>query len=123
MSRLQVSFRLPAAYRRDDEAGVFVGICPMLNVISQGETREEAARALSSAITLFLVNCAKRGIMDEAMGQLGLVPDWHPSADPSAGEIRVGELPADYSDRTVIEVPFWLIAKEQSESSRSSWPS
>lgn len=124
MAQLQMSFHLPAAYRLDDDTGMFVGFCPTLKIASQGATRTEAALALRSAITLFLTHCSKRGILDYALTKLGLVHSDHPTADRAAGEIKVGDLPANYSDQSVIEIPLMLIAADQAaRDGRESWPS
>lgn len=47
----------------DSEAGVYVASCPELHLVSQGETEEEAERAIQSAINLFIITCYEHDIL------------------------------------------------------------
>jgi predicted RNase H-like HicB family nuclease len=47
--------------RHDADADVFVGFCPRFKVYSQGETKEEAREAVTSAICLRLSTAFEHG--------------------------------------------------------------
>ena len=51
---LQGIIKLILAFRHDQEANVFVGFCPNLNIFSQGSTQKESEESLRSAVCLFL---------------------------------------------------------------------
>jgi len=113
-SNMFVSFKLPTAYRYDDDAGVHVGCCLPLYILSQGETRADAQRALRSAVLLFLRHMWKRKIFDDLMADMGFVPADHPDADPAGGEIYIGDMPPNFTEAGVMDVPMELIMQESS---------
>jgi hypothetical protein len=49
----------------------FVSHCPLLDVYSQGDTKEMALQHLSEAIELFLVTCHEMGTLHQMMGECG----------------------------------------------------
>ena len=48
--------------------------CPVLDIHSQGETEERAKKNLAEAISLFLISCFERGILDEVLKKCGFKP-------------------------------------------------
>ena len=118
MPHIQVEFRLQAAFRYDETAKAHIGVCPTLCIASQGETREEAARALLGAITMFIQNCAKRHVLDKVFSTLNLTPEKHMDADVSGAEIRVSQPPVGYTDTSVFNVPLCLVARDFNQRSR-----
>ena len=48
--------------------------CPVLDVFSQGTTREDARKNLEEALQLFLTSCIERGTLDEVLKDCGFVP-------------------------------------------------
>ena len=73
VASLEVRCVLPAVIRKH-EHGVFVASCPVLDVVSQGDTEQEAKRNLSEAVCLFLVSCFERGTLDEVLRHAGFTP-------------------------------------------------
>lgn len=63
--------KVAIAVRRDEDADVFVGFCPRFQVYSQGETKEEAVEAVTSAISLRLVTAFEHGRMETVLRQAG----------------------------------------------------
>lgn len=105
MSKMQINFRLPAAYRIDDRTGMHVAYCPMLDVCSQGETEEESVHALRSALVLFLTHHFKHQTIDTVLSEYGFVPAGHPDANPDLGAISISEIPDSYERADWIDVP------------------
>lgn len=71
MSRIDITFRLPATYELDEVTGLTVAHCPALDVYSQGETYVDATRALSSAIRMFLTISYKNGSFGRVLERHG----------------------------------------------------
>lgn len=71
---IQVAFHinLPATVRK--KKNWFVSYCPILDVCSQGETKEKALKNLSEALRLFLVSCYERGTLDTVLRECGFEP-------------------------------------------------
>lgn len=63
--------RVRIGVRRDEEAGVFVGFSPRFQVYSQGETKEDALEAVTSAIGLRLATAYEHGRIDKVLRQAG----------------------------------------------------
>jgi predicted RNase H-like HicB family nuclease len=59
-----------------------VAFCPVLDIYSQGDTREEAKEALIETIQLFLESCFERGVLDEVLKDCGFQPVKIPSEVP-----------------------------------------
>ncbi|HVX93663.1 MAG TPA: type II toxin-antitoxin system HicB family antitoxin [Polyangia bacterium] len=74
LDRIEVTYRLPALFKRDAATGLFVSWCPPLGIFSQGTTAKEAKRALNSAVTLYIQTCQKRGILDRQLKLRGAQP-------------------------------------------------
>jgi predicted RNase H-like HicB family nuclease len=70
--RIAMEFKVPARIRKKGKW--FVSSCPLLDVHSQGHTRDEAERNLVDALTSFLISCYERGTLDEVLREAGFVP-------------------------------------------------
>ena len=64
---LEVS--LPMTIKK--KANYFVSSCPVLDVWSQGETKEKAIENLREALQLFLLDCFERGTLDKVLKESG----------------------------------------------------
>lgn len=118
--KFSVDYKLKAAIRFDDTAGVHVAWCPMLDIFSQGNDEAEARRALTSALTMYLKHCFRRGILETVLTQRGFeVSDKPPSKNEDTGDsgeyISVRPLPNasvpawDLGNMFAIDVPLELI--------------
>jgi predicted RNase H-like HicB family nuclease len=87
MDRIEIMYRLSAFFRKDDDTGAFVSCCPALEIFSQGKTEEDAKRALTSAVTLYIKHCHKRGIFERVLSQRG-------GQIINSGELPSNELPS-----------------------------
>lgn len=72
MVSTRIEFNLAIATRKDEEAGVYVGFCPLLKLYSQGRTEAEAEEAAVSAATLFIGTCYERDILHSVLRERGL---------------------------------------------------
>jgi predicted RNase H-like HicB family nuclease len=57
--------------RHDEDANVFVGYCPRFKVYSQGETKEDAREAVTSAIGLRLATAFEHGRIVKVLRDAG----------------------------------------------------
>ncbi len=67
-----MEFELPAKIRKKGKW--FISSCPLLDVHSQGHTRDEAERNLVDALASFLISCYERGTLDAVLRDSGVVP-------------------------------------------------
>lgn len=59
---------------KDDQAEVYVGHVPALNLYSQGRTEHEALRAIEHAVRLYLTVASGRGYLDRILARSALRP-------------------------------------------------
>jgi predicted RNase H-like HicB family nuclease len=67
----KITFR--AEILRED--GLYVGLCPELNVSSFGETVEEARRSLHEAVEAFIEECEAMGTLEDVMSEAGFIKE------------------------------------------------
>lgn len=63
--------RVQIGVRKDEEAQVYVGFCPRFKVYSQGETKEDAREAVTSAICLRLSTAFEHGRITKILRDAG----------------------------------------------------
>lgn len=51
----------------------YISKCPILDVWSQGETKEKAIENLREALQLFLMDCFERGSLDKVLKDCGFI--------------------------------------------------
>ncbi|MBI5524456.1 MAG: type II toxin-antitoxin system HicB family antitoxin [Desulfarculus sp.] len=84
--QVQMTLRVPVEIKKRGKW--FVATCPVLDVVTQGETAEKAKKNLEQALTLFLVSCFERGTLEEVLSQCGFRPSL--IATPSVPKKPVG---------------------------------
>jgi len=67
--RATFHFTLPAKVKKKKKW--FVSSCPVLDIYSQGETKEKALENLIEAVRLFFISCYERGTLDNALKESG----------------------------------------------------
>jgi predicted RNase H-like HicB family nuclease len=67
-----MEFKLPAQVRKKGKW--FISSCNLLDVHSQGHTREQAERNLKDALATFLLSCYERGTLEVVLREAGFVP-------------------------------------------------
>ena len=70
--RITFDAQLPIEYSKREKW--YLASCPLLDVHSQGETKEKAKGNLSEAIQLFLISCFERGSLDNVLKDCGFRP-------------------------------------------------
>jgi predicted RNase H-like HicB family nuclease len=78
MSEITIKISVPAQIIEDGD--VFVSICPVLDLVSQGCTKEEAKANLIEAIQLFIETCIEMGTLSTVMKQCGFSRSEHAPA-------------------------------------------
>lgn len=63
---------LPLLLEIKPEDDHWLARCASLDVMSQGETPEEAMRNLNDALFLFVESCIKRGVWEQVLKEAGL---------------------------------------------------
>ena len=100
--RPKIKFYLPALFKHDDKTNIWQADCPVLLIVSQGETKAEAHEALTSAVRLFLHNCHKRRILESTLAEYGFEMSFDeeersskPPCAPRSFEISIEDEGAD----------------------------
>jgi predicted RNase H-like HicB family nuclease len=70
---MQVTFnvKLPALVKKEKHGRIYISSCPVLDVFSQGESRQKALDNLREALQLFFVSCFERGTLDAVLKSAG----------------------------------------------------
>lgn len=72
MTQVLMKLELPATIRK--KGNWYLSACPVVDVMSQGETKEEALENLVDALSLFFISCFERGTLDDVLKQCGFTP-------------------------------------------------
>ena len=67
-----MEFKLPAQVKKKGKW--FISSCNLLDVHSQGHTREQAESNLKDALATFLLSCYERGTLEVVLREAGFVP-------------------------------------------------
>ncbi len=70
---MQVTLKMTVPARTRKKGKWFISSCDLLDVHSQGRTRDEAHRNLRDALASFLISCYERGTLDEVLRGAGFV--------------------------------------------------
>jgi predicted RNase H-like HicB family nuclease len=75
--KIQFEAKLPVVFK--EEENYVIACCPILDVMSQGDNREEAKKNLSEALFLFIITCYENETLDKVMKDSGFTfsPDVH----------------------------------------------
>jgi len=69
--KTSVTFHASLPIKITKKKEYYVSCCPVLDVWSQGETREKATENLREALQLFLIDCFERGRLDKVLKECG----------------------------------------------------
>ena len=94
-SAIQFHVRVPISLMK--EGDIWVAACPPLDVVSQGETEEEATKNLGEAVSLFVETAYNMGTLDQVLSDCGYVP------------VDGGEAP----ENDTIDVPLPLLVAQE----------
>ena len=95
-----VQFNMHLPTRIIKKRDVYISSCPILDVVSQGETEEEAKNNLVEAVTAFAISCFERGTLEKVLEQCGFKP------------VHGGAFvyPKNYKSTDYIDVPIPILA-------------
>lgn len=113
MAQISIAVKVLVTIQRDDEAGVFVSRCPVLNIFSQGESEDEAKAAIEEAVRLQLMTAYRFDRLHQLLLRSGFI---NMTGGPDVDDLE--SLPGQYvavnvADKTKqfkIEVPLTLVA-------------
>ena len=66
-----VQFEVLMPVRFTKKADYYIGCCPPVDVMTQGDTKKEVEANLREAIGLFLESCYTRGVLEQVMEEAG----------------------------------------------------
>jgi len=90
---ITLDVELRAFVRRDTDER-WIAACPSIDVVSQGDSADEAKRCLNEAVQLWFESCIERGTLEQALRESNFRP-LH-SLENSRGEFREADvLPGD----------------------------
>jgi predicted RNase H-like HicB family nuclease len=95
--KVEFQMKVPATVRQD-ERGMYISSCDLLDVHSQGRSEKEALDNLVEALQLFVETCYEQGTLEQVLKAQGLLP--------GGGDERFS------SDEHTLEVPLGLIARQ-----------
>ena len=70
--RIEIDFKLPIKLIKRKKW--YVASCPVLDVVTQGETKRKAKENLKEALSLFIETCIEQGTLDLVMKNCGFKP-------------------------------------------------
>ncbi len=98
-----LKLQLPFEVKRDNSW--YVASCPMLDVHSQGKTKQKAKGNLIEALSLFLFSCLERETLDAVLKECGFRPvDVKTIKKPSRSKFVDIDIPLNTKD-TKVECP------------------
>ena len=68
---IQVQFNAKLPVKITKKRKWFIASCPILDIVSQGETEASAKKNLKEALSLFFLSCFERGSLDAVLKQCG----------------------------------------------------
>lgn len=93
---MKISIGLPIKARKKGDW--FLASCSSLDVVSQGETQEQAKKNIGEALYLFFRSCIERGTLDAVLKQCGFT-----SISESIGDME--------PDEEQIDIPLYLLSE------------
>ena len=78
------------AFVRRDTSRRWVAVCPMVGVVSQGKTADDAKRCLQEAIELWFESCVERGVLDQALREANFRPSQFDRISPESAPATSG---------------------------------
>lgn len=106
-NRVYFSLKVVADIRKENDV-YYVG-SDAFDIHSQGYTEEEAKENIIEAIQLFIESCYERGVLSEALKELGFVLDREHASIGFQRDFSVFQVP---EDSVMIDVPLPLLVAD-----------
>jgi len=112
--RVTFTMELPVVVKKKGKH--YVASCPLLEVYSQGETKNKATENIKEALQLFLMSCFERGTLGAVLRERGFKPEMR--------ILRHTPTPSRHYTNVTIPLPFHapLHAPPKSTSDSPEWP-
>lgn len=85
---IKLEIHLRAFVRRETKKR-WIAVCPHIDVVSQGQSANDAKRCLDEAVQLWFEDCIERGTLDEALRECGFRPATREEAETAPEHIVV----------------------------------
>ncbi len=93
-----VHYKVRLATRIWQDGDVWLASCPQLDVVTQDATRDGDSAAIAEAVEGWFESCIERGVLEEALREVGFVPangaQTRDSADSDQGAFIEISIPA-----------------------------
>src|SRR5262245_13189408 len=99
MEMIQFQMSVPVSFKK--ERGYWIASCTLLDVHSQGSTKQESQENVIEALQLFMECCYEDGTLDEVLKSCGFKP---------ARERKMAD-----KKKGVVKVPLSLVARSHGE--------
>jgi predicted RNase H-like HicB family nuclease len=107
-SSASVHFRLPIQYEKRQKW--YVASCPILDVVSQGDTKHKAKANLREALIAFLETCIEIGSIGDVLAECG----FKPVSKRSSGRPKQKTKRTDANPEEFVNVPIELLINKRS---------
>src|SRR5512138_3530939 len=99
--KIGLSFKLPIKITKRKKW--FTASCPALDIVTQGDTEEQARKNIGEALHLFLRSCIERGTLDSVLKQCGFtsVKVEEPGGQP--------KITARAKKQEYVDIPLYLL--------------
>jgi predicted RNase H-like HicB family nuclease len=84
---MEITVKLPIRITR--KGNLYIASCPSLDVVTQGDTEDQARKNIGEALHLFLRSCIERGTLDAVLKQCGFSPTSEPIVEADEEQINV----------------------------------
>ncbi len=99
---VDVVWTLKLAVRTHEEDGIWVAICPALDIASQGSDSQDAVKMLKEAVQLVMEHCLEKNTWMAFLEERGVTPTRHSVATSTQ---------PDFDDEAnYVEFPIWIIS-------------
>ncbi|MBF0319247.1 MAG: type II toxin-antitoxin system HicB family antitoxin [Nitrospirae bacterium] len=95
-----IDFNLPVKFKQ--KKGIVIASCPVLDVVTQGETIEEARKNIKEAVGLFISTCFECGTLEAVLKECG----FKAAKKETRNHSQV--------DTIVVQIPFTVKSRNQS---------
>jgi len=115
-SVVNLSVRLKAAFRKEGDC--WLAWCLPLDVMTQADSKKAAFESLKEAVGLWFESCIERGVLKEALAEVGFQPIRPGEKIPAdASIVQVKRLRRDMSDFTALKsfkvtIPAYIAARQ-----------
>ena len=103
----EVCFKLPVEFKKRKKW--YVASCPILDVVTQGETKKKAKANLKEALSVFLETCIEAGTLSDVLSGCGFRASSKAQATKTARITRKTES----TPNEFINVPLWLFSDKK----------